>query len=98
MKLGVEFGPDAQTRFASLNDLNGNLVVARIQAGAVNRPILSALTLNIESNAGRQLLYYPLRLISEKGGEGILRLKFSSTRFVGICIPEGFFGITRSRG
>jgi hypothetical protein len=97
VSMAIELAPNAQTRFASLNDLNGSVLIALLQAGPAKDAMMSAVSFNIESNAGRQLLHIPLRLVREGGIHG-RTLAFSGRRFVGICIPDGFFGITRSRG
>jgi len=89
----LDLGPNTQSKFSSLSDFNDTIIIALIQTGAMKASIVSSLSIELVTAAGGQSIYVPVRLI-EPGNSRLL----TGSRYVGLCIPKGHFGVVRRRG
>jgi hypothetical protein len=89
----VRFRPDAQTYwpslFASLRDLEGKFVIARILASGVDRPQFTELRIEFESPAGSQLVVL-LPKVFELQPSGKVLIT-SRERYIGGLLRNGRF-------
>lgn len=93
VRMHLDLGPNTQSQFSSLSDFNDTIGIALIQAGPTKTPIVSSLSVELETAAGPQPIHIPVRLI-EPGNPRLL----TGSRYVGFCVPKGHFGVVRRRG
>lgn len=95
VKLKKEYGPDAQSPYLSLSDLNDTFLVARIQTSLIKNPLPVWLYIRLQTNFGEKLIHLPIKLLpDERKAFGVL--DFRPVRYVGIYFPDRFFGIMKS--
>lgn len=95
LELEPNTGPNATSNYLGLSDLNGKVIVAVIQAMQIERPMLSALELDLKTSAGpmRLSMPAPIRMNQADGKPAVIATP--TQRFVGVCIPEKYFGSAR---
>lgn len=92
VRMHLDLGPNTQSQFSSLSDFNNAIIIALVQAGPMNDPIISSLSMKLATAAGGQPIYVPVRLI-EPGNARPL----TGSRYVGLCVPKEHFGVVRRR-
>ena len=94
VRLKKEYGPDAQSPYLSLSDLNNTFLVARIQTHLIKNPLPAWLYIRLQTNFGEKLIHLPIKLLpDERKAFGVL--DFRPVRYVGIYFPDQFFGIMK---
>jgi hypothetical protein len=93
VRIRLDLGPNTQSQFSSLSDFNDTIGIALIQTGPAKELIVSSLSVELETAAGPQPIHIPVRLI-EPGNPRLL----TGNRYVGFCVPKGYFGVVRRRG
>ncbi|WP_168792422.1 hypothetical protein [Paraburkholderia aromaticivorans] len=90
VQMRLDRGPDTQSQFSSLSDLNGAIVIALIQAVSVQNPIISSVSMQLVTAAGLQRIDVPVRLLDPSNTRPI-----TGSRYVGLCIPKEYFGVVK---
>lgn len=91
INLTLDRGPVATSNIRGLSDLNGKVLVALLQAPASSSALLSSLELDLDTNAGHYLLTLAAPFAWKDGLPRVLPRTLATKRFVGVCIPAGFF-------
>tara|TARA_R110002072_G_scaffold301462_1_gene481233 strand:+ start:13748 stop:14545 length:798 start_codon:yes stop_codon:yes gene_type:complete len=86
VQFNLELGPNSQTRFSSLSELNNTILVGSIKAPTDPDLIPTWLYFKLDTNSGSHLLHFPLKLETQNG-----KLLNNSTRYIGMCFPENYF-------
>lgn len=83
VELKIEYIPTAMSKYTSLHDLKGNMIVARIVTKTKVNPYIGWVKLNLRSNAGSLILHFHPKRISLS----------SPVRYVGVFLNGEKFGI-----
>jgi len=84
--LGLEFGPNSQTQFSSLSELNNTILVGKVIAPTSNNLTPAWIYYKLDTNSGSHLLHFPLKRKDKNG-----TTSNNSTRYIGMCFPENYF-------
>ena len=87
VELKIEYIPTAMSKYTSLHDLKGNMIVARIVTKTKTNPYIGWVKLNLRSNAGPLVLHFPPKQIVDG------KVLSSPVRYVGVFLDGEKFGI-----
>jgi hypothetical protein len=88
--MGLDLLPNARSRFTSLSDLNGVILIALVQGGAIQNPWFSSLSMQLATAQGEQRFDFPIHIWDPNSRHSTV-----GSQYVGICVPQEYFDVDR---
>ncbi|TDQ93131.1 hypothetical protein [Paraburkholderia silvatlantica] len=90
VQMGLDLLPNARSRFTSLSDLNGVILIALVQGGSIQNPWFSSLSMQLATAQGEQRFDFPIHIWDPHSRHSTV-----GSQYVGICVPQEYFDVNR---